>query len=368
MVLFFAVLCFRTARSQDYDRFQLSLDLNFNAADAAVELFSGSSGNTKTIAALKGCRIATATTGLLAHRPLTEASLDSAFTAVKYNQDLGDDVFRMGDAKNNAGDIRDLLLDVKRKNFGQKVVSTVQQLFPPDARIMMRIPVFFVAFGHQNIDAFVRRVVWRDDEPFFVGEGEGTPTIVVNLAKGVHYGGSTDERFIGVMSVVAHEVFHAAFDAYKDNSPVWQSYFSRYRRPIDQLMELTQNEGIAYYLSLIQRTRGRLVLDWATRARNAMDEYNARAEELMTPGITGQRARDIVQSANTSGYWENYGSIAGMVMAREIDRKLGPQALQQTIARGPAEFFLKYAEVVRMGSDAPPLSSRVLSLAQALQY
>ena len=228
--------------------------------------------------------------------------------------------------------------------------------------------VYFVAFGHQNIDAFVRRVVWHHDEPMFVPEGQGELTIVVNLAKAVHYGDNVDGRFIGLLSVVAHEVFHAAFGAYKDDSPVWRAWYAAPHRALDDLLDLTQNEGIAYYLTLIQRTRGRLLQNWAERSRSAVQEFNHRAEELLDPRLPHSRAAEILQSANTSGYWESFGSITGMIMARQIDQTLGSQALSETIARGPADFFLKYTEAQRHASDSPQLSEKVISYVQSLRY
>jgi hypothetical protein len=347
-------------RSQGYEHFNLFLDLHFSSADRTLELYTGLGGDPGSIARLPGSRIALATTALLANRPLTLAFLDSSLESVKFNQSLGDDVFQMRDARKNVAAIKELLDALRIRNFGQKVVGTVEQLFPPDARVSVRVPVYFVAFGHENIDAFVRRVVWHGDEPQFVGEGEGTLTIVVNLAKAVHYGATVDDRFVGLMSVVAHEVFHAAFGAYKDASPVWQAYYARPRTRLDNLLDLTQNEGIAYYLSLIQQTRGRLVRDWADRTRQAFEEFNKRAEELLDPSTSPRRATQIIQMANTSGYWQSYGSIAGMVIARQIDLILGSQALSETIARGPADFFLKYEQAQRMGSEAPRLSPRIL--------
>ena len=94
--------------------------------------------------------------------------------------------------------------------------------------------------------------------------GKGFFPTVVNLAKAVNYGKTTDERFVGMVSVVAHEVFHAAFGNYKDGSPAWRAYYATHRSSLDQLLDLTHNEGIAYYLSLVQSSRGRLPADLAT--------------------------------------------------------------------------------------------------------
>ena len=349
------------AASQDYAQFNVFLDQNFASADQTVELYGGLAGRPADIARLRGSQIALATTALLAQRPLMLADLERSLEAAKFNQSQGADLFKMEEARANAPAMKELLTELRRRNFGQKIVSTVAQLFPPDARVATRIPVFYVAFGHQNIDAFVRRVVWRGDIPEFVGEGQGELTIVVNVAKAVGYGRDVDERFIGLMSVVAHEVFHAAFGAYKDGSPAWRQYYSMPRTYLDELLDLTHNEGIAYYLSLVQITRGRLVRDWPERVRAAFTDFNRNAEELLSPRTSPSRAEQLLRTANTSGYWENYGSITGMIIARQIDNTFGRAALSETIARGPADFFGKYAEVMRQQNDYPPLSPTLLN-------
>jgi len=351
--------------SQGFDRFNMILDLNYESADRTVELYFGRGDNPGTVARLKGSRVALATTELLAKRPLDLGYLEGALEAAKFNQDLLDDVFRMKDARRHAAEIQELLTELRKRNFDQKVVSTVQQLFPEDTRIAVRIPVFFVAFGHENIDAFVRRVVWHGDEPSFVGEGEGEQIIVVNVAKAVSYGSNVDERFLGLMSVVAHEAFHAAFGAYKEGSPVWHAIYAAKQQPLDYLLDLAQNEGIAYYLSLIQRTHGKLPGDWAERAQSAMEVFNQRAEELIVPTTSPYRVREILQSANTSGFWGSFGSITGMVMARQIDQTLGRQALTGSIALGRNNFFVEYIEAQRQSSGSPLLSDKV---ARYVQY
>jgi hypothetical protein len=92
--------------------------------------------------------------------------------------------------------------------------------------------------------------------------------------------------------------------------------------------------------------------------------FNRAAEELLAPGISPRRAQELLLSANTSGYWESYGAMAGMVMAKQIDQGLGRVALAETIANGPGDFFSKYITLMRRDSSVPPLSSRVV---QAIQ-
>jgi hypothetical protein len=353
------------ALSQDYAQFNVFLDLNYASADQTVELFRGLSGHPDEIAQLRGSQIALATTAYLSQRQLTAADLERSLQAAKFNQSQGDDPFRMGEARSNMAPIAELLSALRQRNFGQKVVSTVEQLFPPNARVTTRIPVYFVAFGHQNIDAYVQRIIWHGNTPTFVGEGQGGElTIVVNLDKAVGYGPNLDERFIWLMSVVAHEVFHAAFGAYKDTSPAWRMYYSRSHTYLDELFDLAQNEGIAYYLTLIQRTRGRLVMDWPERVRTAFTDFNRNAEELLSPRTPPRRAADLIRMANTSEYWQNYGAITGMIIARQIDNTFGRTSLTETIANGPIDFFLKYMDVIKQQNDYPHLSPTLIQYIQ----
>ena len=360
LLFLFMFLAAVGARGQEY--FNVVLRVNYQSAEQTLELYSGLSGHPADIASLRGSQIALATTALLSQRQLDTPTLERALEAVKFNQNLGDDPFRMKEARASIKEIKELLEESQKRNFGQRVVSTVSQLFPADVRINTVIPVYFVAFGHQNIDAFVRRVAWKGNVPVFTGEGEGELTIVVNLAKSVNYGRTTDERFIGMLSVVAHEVFHAAFGAYKDASPEWRQYYNARRNPVDRLLDLSQNEGIAYYLTLIQRSRGRLPGDGLERAQRNFAEFNRNAAELLSPRTSGQRADDIIRLSNTSGYWESYGAITGMIVARQIDQTLGRQALVETITRGPTDFFGKYADLTRRDPGLPALSPQLVEI------
>jgi len=336
--------------------FNLTLRLDLTSAEQTLALYEGTYGNPRQIASLRGSQIALATTALILQQPLDTGTLERSLEAAKFNQDLGEDVFRMREARAHVREIRALLEEVDRRNFARRVVSTVQQLFPADARLMRSVPVFFVAFGHTNVDAYVRRVVWDGDTPRFVGEGQGEITIVVNLSQAVSYGRTVDERFVQLLSVVAHEVFHAAFAAYKDMSPSWRAYYAGRPSYFEQLMDLAHNEGIAYYLSLIQATRGKLPPGWEQNVRASFERFNRNAEELLDPALTRQRAFDIIRQSNTSGYWESYGAMAGMVIARQIDQTLGRTALVETVRNGPVSFFTTYLTVMERDDRAPKLS------------
>jgi len=339
--------------------FEVRLRIDLESVEQTIGLYEGLSGRPADIARLRGSQIALATTSLLSQQRLDVSSLEEALGAAKFNQISSDDLFRMKEGRDNVAALRELLDAVKRRNFAQKVVSTVEQLFPEKTAMRAEIPMFFVAFGHQNIDAFVRRVEWHGNIPRFVGEGEGDLTIVVNLAKAVSYGRELDERFIGLLSVVAHEVFHAAFGVYKDHSPVWRTYYATRTTYLDHLLDLTHNEGIAHYLSMIQRTGGKLRGDQMERVHAAFAEFNRTVGELLSRNITPRRASELIRNSNSSGYWESYGAITGMIIARQIDQTLGRHALMETIANGPDDFFLKYVELSERDNSIPSLAEQV---------
>lgn len=347
------------AGAQD-SQFNVVLNLNTESAAATVGLYEGLSGNPEQIAQLRGSQIALAATAMLNHGSMDTGMLEKSLAAVKYNQDPGNDLFRMRQARANVAAIKELLVEIGRRNFDRKVVWTVEQLFPLATRIHVSIPVYFLAFGPQNVDAFVQRIVWRGNTPVFVPEGEGELSIVVNLAASVYYGNDVNERFVGLMSNVAHEVFHAAFGAYKDSSPFWRSYYATSREPLDGLLDLAQNEGIAYYLTLIQRTQGKLPPGGTENVQASFRQFNTYAAELLSGQVSARRAHDIIQMSNTSGFWQNYGAITGMIVARQIDQSLGRSALMETIARGPADFFGKYITLMRGDNSLPPLSDAVV--------
>src|SRR5512143_1408444 len=146
--------------AQEHGQFQFVLELHYASAEQTIELYRGLSGHPRDIARLRGSQLAMQTTALLARRPLDLGGLERALEAVKFNQDLGDDVYRMKDARVHVEALAELLTALRRRNFGQRVSATVEQLFPAGAQVRGVLPMYFVAFGHESIDAFVRRVVW----------------------------------------------------------------------------------------------------------------------------------------------------------------------------------------------------------------
>lgn len=345
--------------------FNVNLVLDAQAAEQTVVLFEDGSVNTNALAETRGNIIAASTAGMIAERYSGPQLLRDYLDSLKYHQQIRDDLYHLEDGRRNVAAIKELLDAIKVENFSRKVVATVEQIFPIDARVDVTIPMYVVAFGHENVDAFVRRIVWHGDNPQFVGEGEGELTIVINLSHAVNYGSALQERFVSLLGVVAHEVFHAAFGAYKETSPTWRSFYAGHTSYLDNLLDLSHNEGIAYYLSLEQQGRGRVPADWSQKTRAVVDLFNNNSAELLSPSTNPRRASKILRSANLSGYWESYGAMTGMFMAREIDSRLGRGALIETISNGPYDFFQKYVKLTREDTNLPELSAELVNFLHA---
>ncbi len=354
----FLLIVVPQAHSQE-EEFDVDLVIDYSAAEQCIRLFEDQFVNTEDVAGLRGNRIATSTTGMIESNGIGAYLLKNNLDTLKHRQYFQKDVYNLEDAKRNAVAIREMLDELKRRNFSRRVVATVEQIFPHDVEVSAKIPVYVVALGHENVDAYVRRIVWQGDEPRFVGENEGELTIVINLAQAVKYSDNLEERFVELLGVVAHEVFHAAFGVYKENSSTWKRYEQKHQRPIDILLDLTHNEGIAYYLSLDQQGRGNLPRDWNSRMREVFITFNNNAKELLSPNTTGARLSELIRSANLSGFWESYGSMAGMYIARTIDKQLGRAALIETISNGPMDFFQKYIELSKDDAALPKLTTKV---------
>ena len=347
--------------AQDNPAFNVNFSMDYSAADQCLQLFDDNYVNTRSLAGLRGNLIAAATTGMIANRGEVSDLLKSYLDSLRYHQLIRDDVYNLEEARRNAAEIKELLSYLKKSNFSGRVLATVEQLFPSDVPIHVTIPVYAVALGHENVDAFVRRIIWKGDTPVFVGEGQGEATIVINLAQSVRFHKNVDERLLSLMSTVAHETFHAAFAAYKDRSSVWKRYYASHRSPLDNLLDLTQNEGIAYLLSLQEAGHGSVPSDWYARTHDVFSVFNNNAKELLSEHLTNQRAAELLRAANLSGFWESYGAMTGMFIAREIDRRLGRNALTETVSRGPQDFFQKYQYLSNQDGSLPRLDDAIIA-------
>ena len=346
--------------AQSWAGFDVTLQLDFASADRLVGLYDGTEGQSRRVGELRGNRIAAATSLVLARRNASPELFLKELESFQAHFSSADDLFGLQETQNRISEVKLLLAECKRRQLDRRVLATIRQFFPENARVSITIPVFFVALGHENASAYVRRVVWNRDTPVFVGDEEGTPVIVVNLTRSAQHGGDLQSRFVELLSTLGHEAFHAVFGAYQSQSTIWQNLHAR-KTSAGVIAELVQNEGVAYYLSMQEVFGGSFPSQFILQLHKSMPALNAAMDELSDPRTTPQRSHELILNANLSGSMEkNYGAAAGLLMAYHIDTKLGRKFLAESLAAGPADFFRKYDEVVRHYADAPPLSPRLL--------
>lgn len=344
------------------ENFNVSFRLDFQSVDALMELSEGRMANVNRAALLRGNQIAAATSALLAREPYSTERFAQELQRFRNGATMDNDMFGLADASRYRRQIQELSKESKRRNLDRRVLATIASFFPSSARITASIPVYFVAMGNENAAAFVRNVVWRGDTPVFVGDGEGEPTVVVNLTRSVPYLPEVQMQVVDMMSTLAHEAFHAVFGIYQLQTPAWQQLSMR-PEPHWWLAELVQNEGMAYLISLQQRSGGEFPDRQMPAAKQAVNDLNAALKELASPGITRERARELILNSNLSGSYEkNYGATAGMLMAYLIDQKLGRTRLTECLQYGPSSFFSAYQEVAERSAEYPKLDPAVLTL------
>ncbi|MGA9116932.1 MAG: DUF5700 domain-containing putative Zn-dependent protease [Bacteroidota bacterium] len=329
----------------------IRLELDVSSAEETLRLLGGKGGNPLAAASLRGNLLAAATTALLTGRYLGREDLARDLGAVRDGHTPAEDPFGLVSARGIRGEMELLVRELRRRNFTRSVALTLEGLFPPGARTQVSFPVYAVVFGPPSITAFVCRVEWEDGVPRFGDRGE--PTVVLNLARTARPAAGAEEMFRETLGVVCHEVFHAVFAAYQDSSPVWQAWFGKGRRGVEELMALVQNEGIAYALSLEQTHGAEPGPAWERRARESFKVLNAALLELEDPSTTPRRREALLRAANTSEFLQSYGAVAGMFMARRIERAGTRRAIARTIAEGPLGFWGEYLRCARAEPGLP---------------
>ncbi len=350
------------ADAQVNPNFNVSLSIDYTSAETMIMMCDRQMNNARDVASKPGNQIAASTSLLLARTDEPFSHFIGELELLRDNFRSRDDIYGLQQTRASLPKVKALLAELKKRNLDRKIVATIESFFPQSARITTSIPVYVVAMGHENAAAFVRRVRWVNDRPVFVGDSQGEPVIVLNLVRMVQYVPDVQVQVIETLSTLAHESFHAVFSVYQETSPAWNN--ERHTRTASgALAELVLNEGIAYYISMQQQ--GYLESpprEWFRVTGNAIGSLNTVMVEMSAPGLTYERASELLLNANLSGSAEkNYGATAGVRMAYEIDRRLGRAALTGTMERGAADFFAKYREVSRTYDDVPKIAEEVLN-------
>ncbi|MFA6468815.1 MAG: DUF5700 domain-containing putative Zn-dependent protease [Bacteroidota bacterium] len=344
--------------------FNVTLRLDFSSVDALIALSAGKITNVNRVAELKGNQIAAATSALLAREQYSTQNFARELERFRNGASLAKDMFGLSATSVYLRQIELLTKEAKNRNLDRKILATIAPFFPQHIKINASIPVYFVALGNENAAAFVRSIVWRDNVPYFVGEGEGELTIVVNLTRSAQYIQEIQMQFVDMMSTLAHETFHAVFGIYQQNTPAWRMISSR-PEPYWVLAELVQNEGFAYLISLQQRTGSHLSSGQLSAAKVAISDLNNALKELSSPAISHTRARELIMNSNLSGSYEkNYGATAGLLMAYAIDAKLGRKSLTESLEFGIYDFFRKYQQLAEQFGELPKFDQAVVDMLQ----
>lgn len=346
--------------SQINQNFDFSLGVDYSAAEQMLDYFDHRTGNTKHVAELRGNQLAAATSVLLARTEKSDEDFSQQLELARNNARFESDVYGFSRAKNHIPELRKLLLEIKRRQLDRRIVATIASFFPEQARISTRFSVYFVVIGNERAAAFMRHVIWNYDVPAFVGEDKGEPIIVVNLARIIEGPAKVEDQFIEVLSTTAHECFHAAFSVLKKSLP--ESI--KATNAAELLLEVVQNEGVAYYLSLQthlgDNTPSRR---WFDGTAHAVGALNSVLLEMSSPNLSPSRAQELLMDANLSGSFEgNYGATAGMRMAFEIDKRLGRPALTATLMTGGRSFISAYMQACLRERSLPAIDKQVLGM------
>jgi len=329
--------------------------VDFSSAEQLLDYFDHKTTNTTHIAELRGNRLAAATSVTLAR---TARPNDDVIQQMELARDLSqynNDMYGLLPAKQHVAELRKLVTEAKRRQIDRRVIATLQGYFPADTKLFSTIKVYMVVMGNEKAAAVVRRVVWHGDEPEFVGENEGEPVIIFNLARTIEASSDVQTQFLELLATLAHESFHAVFSKLKETLPgVYVSH-----SPSDELLDIVQNEGIAYYLSLeIHRQGKQLSQSWFNETAKAVAALNNALKELSSPDCSPARARKLLMDANLSGSFSgNYGATAGLRMAYEIDTRLGREALTSTLLHGTQAFVDAYRQACVRETSLPAIDS-----------
>ena len=328
-----------------------------------LDFFDRQTFNTDRVADLRGNKIAAATSLLLARTDRSPQDFAHELELIRDDYNTSNDIYGLKATRSHVPQLRKLLTDIEKRQLDRRVIATVQAYFPANVAISGTIPVYVVVMGNERAAAFVRRVVWKDSRPFFVGDTEGEPIIVLNLTRMLEFTNDVNAQFIQSLTTLAHECFHAIFGLYQQSSETWRQYHQRIG-PLWSLAEVVQNEGIAYLLSIQLQIGGQTPADqWFDATSRAIAALNSASKELLAPSISSDRARALILNANMSGSFQgNYGATAGQRIAYEIDTRLGRSALTETIIGGVKDFFGKYQTLCSQNSNLPRLDAEVLKV------
>ncbi len=216
------------------------------------------------------------------------------------------------------------------------------------------IPVFVVATGHPDGDAYVRRVAFTRDGPSLDEAGE--PVVVLNANVIAHtYPGTAKEQANDAFGVLRHESFHVLYKRYR-LTPEGSKRRTAFT-PEEQLWELVLDEGIGHFLDMgIQFPRDGFPIGKAEPAVKRLVQALAQLRDSPSP----EETEILLRQANQGTYWDKYGSISGMLFAYVVHQELGVSGLRSAIQEGPHRLMRDYQKIAIRSGKWPRLPDDIL--------
>ncbi|SMO91949.1 hypothetical protein SAMN06265379_11536 [Saccharicrinis carchari] len=244
-----------------------------------------------------------------------------------------------------------LLSKIQTTNFDTLAIKRALQFFPKGTQLKTDANVYYVLTGWEWGDAYVRNVK-KVNGKYKVAE-TGNPALVFNLSLFTKlYGETTEEQFQTLTNIMSHEIFHFAFNEFKNESTNYPLISDNdYKH---QLFRTVQNEGIAHYID-IKKVLITNFSDFEKYQKENFEKLNKAIISFSSQQIGNEDKKKILQCANVGKYWEKYGAICGMFMSYHIERLLGKEAITKTIKNGAESFIETYIELQLQHRELPKL-------------
>ena len=166
----------------------------------------------------------------------------------------------------------------------------------------------------------------------------------------------------GLRTMMAHELFHAAFDAGQEAAPkkAPKPTLSKDAKRVLPLLEQTMNEGIASRVGDPTKvTDGKAWIEWFQGKFNKNFERMG-SNFVLFDTILAREYRDPkapiddLYNIGFSGTYDSALYFVGYEMARVIEEQDGPEAVVRLAWAGPIDFFSRYVAISKAHPDEVP--------------
>jgi Putative zinc dependent peptidase (DUF5700) len=305
----------------------IQIALDFQAAEATLAAVSGSPTMEATAAAkLPG------NARLVEHQhrfdpEATEERLARGLSDVAAGKRPSPDVFQLARVRERLDPTRVLLARMKANPNG--LAETLRQRIAKYTPAGLRIPVTVYVVAGGTSDGF------SDGRVF---------CIAIDYFR---------DDFAGLRTMMAHELFHVAYDAVERPKPPSDSRAAR----LISLLDDTRNEGIASRVGdPLTVTDGKDWVEWFRgKFQKNLDRMDANF--LLFDLILHREAHDpdppveALTRIGFSGAFDSALYFVGWEMARVLEQERGASAIAESLAWSPVRFFEEYAAIARAHPD-----------------